>query len=144
MIRMFVTVSALAPALVFAGFGAAHAQPAGHDGHGENHGQDHGDNHAHQGETLQPTLHEDIEAALAEGGSLVVAEVNGMVCDFCATAMTRTFGRRDEIGAVHVDLDTKTLQLVIREGLAMDDATITDLVTRSGYQLASIRRGAGA
>ncbi len=140
MICMLFTVSALAPALAFAGFGGVHAQPASHDGHG----QDHGDNHAHQGETLQPTLHEDIEAALAAGGSLVVAEVNGMVCDFCATAMTRTFGRRDEIGAVHVDLDTKTLQLVIREGLAMDDATITDLVTRSGYQLASIRRGTGA
>lgn len=160
MIRMLFTVSALASALAFAGFGAVHAQPAGHDGHGDshgqdhgqdhgqnhgqNHGQDHGDDHAHEGETLQPTLHEDIEAALAAGGSLVVAEVNGMVCDFCATAMTRTFGRRDEIGAVHVDLDTKTLQLVIREGLAMDDATITDLVTRSGYQLASIRRGTGA
>ncbi|MEQ8433769.1 MAG: hypothetical protein RIA71_05970 [Oceanicaulis sp.] len=148
MIRLLLTASTLAAALAFAGFSAAHAQPAGHDGHGDSHGQDHrgdhGDDHAHQGEPLQPTLHEDIEAALAAGGSLVVAEVNGMVCDFCATAMTRTFGRRDEIGAVHVDLDTKTLQLVIREGLAMDDATITDLVTRSGYQLASIRRGTGA
>jgi len=131
MIRIFITASALA--LAISGFAAAEAQHAGHD-----------DAHDHGGEALAPSLHSDIEAALAQGGSLVVAEVNGMVCDFCATAMTKTFGRRDEVGAVHVDLDTKTLQLVVHEGRALDDATIADLVTRSGYETVAIRRGTGA
>lgn len=130
MIRMLSS----AAVLVLAGFASAGAQHAAH----------HGDDHAHEGETLQPTLHADIEAALSQGGSLAVAEVNGMVCDFCATAMTRTFGRRDEVAAVHVDLDTKTLQLVIREGAQMSDETIEDLVTRSGYETVAIRRGTGA
>ena len=130
MIRTFITASALA----IAGFGYAAAQPADHT-EGE---------HAHAEAGLQPTLHADIQTALAEGGSLVVAEVNGMVCDFCATAMTRTFERRDEVSAVHVDLDAKTLQLVIRDGHAMDDAVVADLVTRSGYEPVAIRRGTGA
>lgn len=104
---------------------------------------DHSQAHAqgHPGETVEITRPEVITQALAAGGSLVVAEVNGMVCDFCATAMTRTFGRRDEVAAVHVDLDSKTLQLVIGAGQAMDDATLTDLVRRSGYELVAIRRG---
>ncbi|XBQ17678.1 MAG: heavy-metal-associated domain-containing protein [Oceanicaulis sp.] len=129
MIRTLLTASALSLAL----FAPAYAQHAGH-----------GDDHAHEGEAHSPTLHADIEAALAQGGSLVLAEVNGMVCDFCATAMTKTFGRRDEVAAVHVDLDTKQLQLVLREGMSMDDEAISDLVTRSGYETVAIRRGTGA
>lgn len=129
MIRM--TVSAFALLSIAAAPGLAQE----HSGHSEAHAQ------GHPGETVEVTRPEVITEALAAGGSLVLAEVNGMVCDFCATAMTRTFGRRDEVSAVHVDLDTKQLQLVIGAGQAMDDATITDLVRRSGYELVSIRRG---
>lgn len=129
MIRMFVS------AFAFASFAAVPAVAQEHGGHSEAHAQ------GHPGETVEVTRPDVITQALAAGGSLVLAEVNGMVCDFCATAMTRTFGRRDEVAAVYVDLDTKELQLVIGAGQAMDDATITDLVRRSGYQLVSIRRG---
>ncbi len=104
---------------------------------------DHGDHH-HDGHAAQPAaapLTDDIRAALDAGGSLVTAEVNGMVCDFCATAMTRTFGRRDEVAAVHVDLDSKVLQVVLKAGESMSDEAITDLVTRSGYETTSILRG---
>lgn len=84
----------------------------------------------------------ELAAAVADGGTLVRADILGMVCDFCAIAMTRTFGRRSEVAAVHIDLDDKTLQLVVRDGQTLDDATITDLVRRSGYQLTGdIRRG---
>jgi copper chaperone CopZ len=133
MIRIFVTAFALAALCATPGLAQDH--------HG-----DHGDNHAdpHQGETVEVTRAEVITTALAAGGALVTAEVNGMVCDFCAIAMTRTFGRRDEVSAVHVDLDTKTLQLVIGQGHEMSDETITDLVRRSGYELVSVHRGEAA
>ncbi len=110
----------------------------------DDHGEHAHDDHAHGEHDMQPAdmaLNEDISAALAAGGSLVTAEVNGMVCDFCAMAMTRTFGRRDEVAAIHVDLDTKVLQLVIKDGESMTDEVIRDLVTRSGYETTAIRRG---
>jgi hypothetical protein len=132
MIRMLVS------AFAFTALAAGPALAQEHGTHSEAHAQ------GHPGETVEITRPEIITRALAEGGSLVVADVNGMVCDFCATAMTRTFGRRDEVAAVHVDLDSKTLQLVIGSGQAMDDATITDLVRRSGYELVAIRRAEGA
>ncbi|MCC5996483.1 MAG: hypothetical protein JJU18_08965 [Oceanicaulis sp.] len=84
----------------------------------------------------------ELATAVEEGGTLVTADILGMVCDFCAVAMTRTFGRRAEVAAVHIDLDDKTLQLVVRDGHELSDETITDLVRRSGYQLTGdIRRG---
>ena len=132
MIRMLVS------AFAFTALAAGPALAQEHGAHSGAHAQ------GHPGETVEVTRPEVITQALAAGGSLVVADVNGMVCDFCATAMTRTFGRRDEVAAVHVDLDSKTLQLVIGSGQAMDDATITDLVRRSGYELVAIRRTEGA
>lgn len=137
MIRIFVSAFALVSLAAVPALARDH-----HGDHGETHAGDHADNH--QGETIEVTRPEVITEALAAGGALVTAEVNGMVCDFCATAMTRTFGRRDEVAAVHVDLDTKTLQLVIGQGHEMSDETITDLVRRSGYELVSVNRGEAA
>ncbi|WP_429912660.1 heavy-metal-associated domain-containing protein [Glycocaulis sp.] len=81
-----------------------------------------------------------MRSALDEGGSLVVVDVLGAVCDFCALAMTRTFERRAEVAAATVDLDAKTLTFVVHEGQDMDDATITDLIRRAGYQANGITR----
>lgn len=83
----------------------------------------------------------EIEAALAAGGEPVVVEVLGVVCDFCAKAMNRTFGRRDEVLAVYVDLDTKTLNLVLASEGAMDNEEINRVVERSGYKSKAIHRG---
>jgi len=116
----------------------AHASTAQtHEADAHAHGE-----HAYSADAATPeNQHEDIARALSEGGTLVTADVLGMVCDFCAVAMTRTFGRRDEVAAVHVDLDTKTLQLVVAEGAELSDETIADLVRRSGYELTAVHRG---
>lgn len=82
----------------------------------------------------------ELSAALADGGQPVVATVLGAVCDFCAMAMNKTFGKRDEVAAVYVDLDEKTLNLVLKADASMDDATLTDLVKRAGYKVDKIDR----
>ena len=84
-----------------------------------------------------------IDAALASGGEPVVVEVLGAVCDFCAQAMNRTFSRKNEVAAVYVDLDTKTLNLVLISKNALSDDQIDRLVVRSGYKTKSIQRGPG-
>ena len=84
----------------------------------------------------------ELTAALAAGGEPVVAKVLGAVCDFCATAMNKTFGRRDEVAAVHVDLDAKTLNLVLRPGATLDDETLRETVRKAGYKVDRIARGA--
>jgi hypothetical protein len=87
------------------------------------------------------TLTENISAALAEGGEPIVADVMGVVCDFCALAMNKIFSKREEVAAMYVDLDTKALSLVLAPGATMSDETIADLAVQAGYRIAAVRRG---
>lgn len=115
------------------------AAPVWAEDHGDH---DHGD-HIHTSDVMagpQAPDNDDIQAALDAGGSLVMADILGVVCDFCATAMDKTFSRRDEVAAVYVDLDTKALSLVIKPGMSLDDDTIENLVLQAGYKLAAIHR----
>ena len=125
-----------------------HGNHAEHDTH-EHHDHDHQatdtDHTAHDGHqaTGGPVLTrtEDIESALADGGEPIVADVLGVVCDFCALAMNKIFGKREEVAAIYVDLDTKALSLVLVPGASMSDQTIADLAVQAGYRIADVRRG---
>ena len=128
-----------------------HGDHAEHDMH-EHHDHDHQatdtDQAAHDGHqaTGGPVLTrtEDIESALADGGEPIVADVLGVVCDFCALAMNKIFSKREEVAAIYVDLDTKALNLVLAPGASMSDQTIADLAVQAGYRIAGVRRGEAA
>ena len=97
---------------------------------------------ANDGPALTRT--EAIESALADGGEPIVADVLGVVCDFCALAMNKIFSKREEIAAIYIDLDTKALSLVLAPGASMSDQTIADLAVQAGYRIAEVRRGDAA
>ncbi len=109
----------------------------------------HGDHH-HEGTEDAPgisaplTKTEPIATALKAGGEPVVADLLGVVCDFCATALNKTFGKREEVAAAYVDLDTKTLSLVMKPDMTLSDSEIERLVEKAGYRLAALRRGEDA
>ena len=125
-----------------------HENHAAHDAH-EHHDHDHqatdldhathDDHQAAGGPVLTRT--KDIESALADGGEPIVADVLGVVCDFCALAMNKIFGKQEEVAAIYVDLDTKALSLVLVPGASMSDQTIADLAVQAGYRIADVRRG---
>ena len=71
-------------------------------------------------------------------------DVLGVVCDFCATAMNKIFSKRDEVAAIYVDLDKKTLSLVINDGSDLSDKQIEKLAKQAGYRIAAIRRDSEA
>ncbi len=91
--------------------------------------------------SLQLANTPELTQALTDGGEPIVAKVLGAVCDFCAKAMNKTFGKRDDVAAVYVDLDAKTLNLVMAPGAMMDDETLRKLVKKAGYKVDSIARG---
>jgi len=123
--------------------GMNHDHGAEHD-HGANHehgSHDHGD----MGMNAATITHTDeISTALANGGAPVVVDVLGVVCDFCATAMNKIFSKRDEVAAIYVDLDKKTLSLVINDGSDLSDKQIEKLAKQAGYRIAAIRRDSEA
>lgn len=117
----------------------------GHDHASMNH-DDH-DHSAmdHSGHDMGPkhallTRTSDIDKALMAGGQPVVVDVLGVVCDFCATAMNKIFGKRQEVAAVYVDLDKKTLSLALQAGETLSDQDIEKLAEQAGYRIAAIRR----
>ena len=79
------------------------------------------------------------EAMMLKSGDAKVA-VNGLVCDFCARALEKVFGKQEEVNAIDVDLDTKIISVSFNEGQTLDDETITNLITDSGYNVEGISR----
>jgi copper chaperone CopZ len=72
--------------------------------------------------------------------TLITAKVNGMVCDFCARAVTKVFGKQDAVENVHVDLDNGEIHVTLQPGAEISDEKVADLVRKSGYDLVSIDR----
>ena len=68
-------------------------------------------------------------------GGTVYASVNGLVCDFCARALEKTFGSKDAVEAINVNLDTKIITIHFVEGKKLDNETIAQLITDSGYDV---------
>jgi copper chaperone CopZ len=86
---------------------------------------------------------EDSKPAQAEqavqSGDVHVS-VNGLVCDFCARALEKVFGKEAAVKAIDVNLDTKIITVNFNEGQTLSDEKITVLVTDAGYNVEGIHR----
>lgn len=70
----------------------------------------------------------------------IKANVNGLVCSFCATGIEKTFKKQTAVNTVKVDLDAKLVTIHIKEGQALDDETVTSLIKDAGYSVIKITR----
>lgn len=68
-------------------------------------------------------------------------KVDGLVCDFCARALEKVFGKRDDVEGIKVDLDNGNVVVAMKPGQTIDDTTLTKLITDSGYNVRAIERG---
>lgn len=146
-----IRIALLSTALCFAAPAAAQ-MPNHHNEDHQNHDDHAGHDHSEDMSMAAPapgggfglSRTPEIQAALASGGGAAVVDVLGVVCDFCAKAMNKTFGKRAEVAGVYVDLDHKTLNLVFKPDQSLTDDMIRDLVIRAGYKTVAIRRSPGA
>lgn len=82
------------------------------------------------------------KAGPAVGAPDVVVKVNGLVCDFCARSLEKTFRKTGKVFGVSVDLTAKEVRLKFAAGASLDDATIRKLVTEAGYAVVGVQRRA--
>ena len=80
------------------------------------------------------------EAAQIKTQADITVGLNGLVCDFCSIALNKTFKKHASVKATYVDLDTKSLSVVLKDGASMDDAQVTKLVKKAGYSVTEITR----
>lgn len=72
--------------------------------------------------------------------TMLTVNVKGMVCDFCARAVTKVFSKNDAIDGVHVDLDNGEIHVGLKPGMSLSDDAVETLVKKSGYALISVDR----
>lgn len=96
----------------------------------DGHDHDHGGEAAEMGE----------KAALDLNSGDAKVAVNGLVCDFCARALEKVFGKQEAVNAIDVNLDTKIISVSFNDGQTLDDEALTGLITDAGYNVESIDR----
>ncbi len=85
-----------------------------------------------------------IETSLVDAQPMIVAKVNGLVCDFCAQALKKVFKKEEGVKDLTVDLDAGEVRIALKEGGEISDETVAKLIRKSGYSLVSTERIGGA
>lgn len=84
--------------------------------------------------------HGKASATAPARSGMVTVKVNGMVCDFCVQALTRTFKKEGAVDGFHVDLTSKEIHMTFKSGQSLNDARIRALVTKAGFNVVGIAR----
>lgn len=74
----------------------------------------------------------------------ITVTVKGMVCSFCAQGLKKTFGKKDEVKDIEVDLDKKIVKVETKEGKSLTDEVLTSTIHDAGFDVLEIKRGEGA
>lgn len=70
----------------------------------------------------------------------VKANVNGMVCSFCAQGIVAHFKKHPAVSQVHVDLGRKLVLLEEKKGAAITDEEITEFIRKAGFDPKKVER----
>lgn len=71
----------------------------------------------------------------------VKVDIYGLVCDFCAQALEKVFGKEAAVDDIKVDLETKIVTIHLKNGMQLDDSLIEKNILDAGYNVEAIRRG---
>lgn len=74
---------------------------------------------------------------------LVKVTINGMVCNFCATNLDKTFEKTPGVTGVHVNLAAGAVLLRVTTPASPDDAAIRRTVDDAGFEVRAIERTDG-
>lgn len=82
--------------------------------------------------------------AMEAEAPIIVAKVNGMVCDFCAQALKKVFKKEAAVEDLSVDLDASEVTITLKSGQTLSDDKVETLIRKSGYAFVSAARDGGA
>ena len=67
------------------------------------------------------------------------ADINGLVCAFCAQSLEKVFKKQPEVADINVDLDSKLLTIHFNDGQSMTPEKVNQLVGDAGYTATNFR-----
>lgn len=77
-------------------------------------------------------------STLANATQTITAQVNGMVCAFCAQGIEKKARALPQTEDVYVNLKQKLVAVQVKEGQELTTDTITALVKDAGYDVTKI------
>lgn len=66
------------------------------------------------------------------------ADVEGMVCDFCAQGLKKQFGKESSVESIDVNLDTHKVTIRFKPGQELTKERIAEIITGNGLTMTSI------
>ncbi len=90
--------------------------------------------------TLAALLMLSTPALATHKGPHILVSVNGLVCDFCAVSMNKTFSKKAGVAEVDVNLTTKIVRIDMKPGADIGDDEIRKGITDAGFDVVSIKR----
>ncbi|MBT4878790.1 MAG: heavy-metal-associated domain-containing protein [Alphaproteobacteria bacterium] len=67
-------------------------------------------------------------------------KVNGLVCEFCAVTIEKSFKKLPKVSKINIDLEAKNVQIILAEKQHISDQEITDIIINNGYAVVEIIR----
>lgn len=68
-----------------------------------------------------------------------VADVEGMVCDFCAQGLLKALGKKDSVAEVEVSLEESTLTVHLKEDQQMSKEQLIKIIKDNGFTVGKVR-----
>lgn len=75
----------------------------------------------------------------ADASQTLLAQVNGMVCAFCAQGIEKKARSLPQTQDVYINLKQRIVAVQIKEGQTLAAKTLTDLVKDAGYDVTEIK-----
>lgn len=73
----------------------------------------------------------------------VTVTVKGMVCSFCAQGLKKTFGKKENVKGIQVDLEKKVVKVETLDGKPLSDDEIKSTIKDAGFDVLNIERTKG-
>ena len=83
-------------------------------------------------------------AGISHDGKTIIAHVEGMVCDFCARGLEKTFGKKDEVNHIIISLEQGAVTIQMNPDHDLADEEIIEIIKDNGINTTSINRGVTA
>ena len=75
-----------------------------------------------------------------EQGEQISVPINGLICDFCAVALKKSFAKEEAVSNIEVDLTKKVILIDLKEGQMLKDEIVEKRVHDAGYDIGEITR----
>ena len=73
----------------------------------------------------------------------ILAEIYGLVCDFCARSIEKTFKKMDVVESIDINLENGIVKILLKKGKTIENNTIKQNFLNSGYVTNKIIKNCG-